>query len=289
MQAILRKISSSDDYSFIARTDAYLRLYDKWHFHPELELTYITHSRGTRFVGDSIEEFEAGDLVLLGANLPHVWKNDDACYAPDSALPATAQVVQFLPDCFGKEFTKLPEFRKIALLMENAKRGIRISGITCRRVVPLLNQLIKSPNGIFRITLLLRILELIAHSDDISVLSSEGFVDNYHRYDAGIINRVYDFTLSNFHRKIFIEEVAQLANMSEASFYRYFKNRTQKTYIAFLTEVRIGYACKLLIENKTGIQQIAFACGFQNLSNFNRSFLALKKQTPLHYRSAFRK
>jgi AraC-like DNA-binding protein len=287
VQAVLRKVNISSDYSFLSRKDELHYLYDKWHFHPELELTHIVQSRGTRFVGDSIEDFEEGDLVLLGSYLPHVWKNDASYFADNSQLKATAQVIQFLPDCFGKDFLHLKELENIKWLFEKAKRGLRISGKTKTEVLALLNTLLGSTSGVHRITLLLQILELIAISNEVSFLSSEGFVESYHRFDADTINHIYEFTLSHFNRKILIEEAATIANMSVPNFCRYFKNRTQKTYIQFLTEVRIGYACRMLIENRKSIQQIAFDCGFHNLSNFNRSFRLLKKQKPTGYRQVF--
>jgi len=288
MQAVFRKINPSADYSFVARTDNLPYLYEKWHFHPEMELNHIIQSTGTRFVGDSIEEFKEGDLIFLGSNLPHVWKNDTIYFLPDSSLQAKARVIQFLPDCFGKDFLNLKEMESIKRLFEKSKRGLRIMGQTKENVLKLMYQLIENPNGVQRIGVFLNILELIAESDEVVFLSSEGFLDSYHRFDTDTINRVYEFTLSQFNRKILIQEAAAIAHMSVANFCRYFKNRTQKTYVQFLTEVRIGYACRMLIENKKSIQQIAFDCGFHNISNFNRSFRLLKFQKPTAYRAAFK-
>jgi len=288
MQAVFRKINPSADYSFVARTDNLPYLYEKWHFHPEMELNHIIQSTGTRFVGDSIEEFKEGDLIFLGSNLPHVWKNDTIYFLPDSSLQAKARVIQFLPDCFGKDFLNLKEMESIKRLFEKSKRGLRIMGQTKENVLKLMYQLIENPNGVQRIGVFLNILELIAESDEVVFLSSEGFLDSYHRFDTDTINRVYEFTLSQFNRKILIQEAAAIAHMSVANFCRYFKNRTQKTHVQFLTEVRIGYACRMLIENKKSIQQIAFDCGFHNISNFNRSFRLLKFQKPTAYRAAFK-
>lgn len=287
MQAIFRKVNPSADYSFVARTDSLPFLYEKWHFHPELELNHIVQSRGTRFVGDSIEEFEEGDLVFLGSNLPHVWKNDRTYFFPDSSLRAEAQVIQFLPECFGPDFLNLKEMESVRRLFDKSKRGLRILGTTREAVLILMAQLLKNPSGVQRIGLFLQILECIAESDELVFLSSDGFLDSYHRFDTDTISRVYEFTLSQFHRRILIDEAAAIANMSVANFCRYFKNRTQKTYIQLLTEVRIGYACRMLMENRKSVQQIAFDCGFHNLSNFNRSFRLLKKQKPTAYRAAF--
>ena len=287
MQAILRKIGSSTDYSYIARVDEMPYFYNKWHFHPELELSHITRSTGMRFVGDNIEPFTEGDLILVGANLPHVWKNDAAYFEPKSELSASAQVIQFLPDCFGKDFLNLKEMENIKILFERAKRGLRVTGATREEAVKLLTQLVEKEKGIKRVTLLLQILELIAQSNEVVYLSSENILYSYHGFESAKINEVYEFTLSHYNRKILIDEVATIANMSVSNFCKYFKNRTQKTYIQFLTDVRISFACHLLIENKKSIQYIATECGFHNISNFNRSFKLLKNQNPLDYRKVY--
>ena len=135
--------------------------------------------------------------------------------------------------------------------------------------------------------LFFQILETIAESNEVVFLSSENFLYSYHGFEAAKINGVYEFTLTHYNQKIMIEEVATIANMSVSNFCKYFKNRTQKTYIQFLTDIRISFACHLLIENKKSIQHIATDCGFNNISNFNRSFRLVKKQNPLEYRKNF--
>lgn len=287
MQAILRKIDSNDANSFVARTDRFSHFYNKWHFHPELELTYIIHGKGNRFVGDSIEFFEDGDLVLIGENLPHVWKNDSSYFEGRDDQIAMANVIQFLPKFFGETFYGLKELENIRTLFEKSTLGLRIEGETKVKVVHLMSKIFDTDNSLKRLCILLEILELIAISDDLKQLSSQAFVDAYQKFDTQKINKVYEFTLNQYHRKILIEEAAIVANMSVPNFCKYFKSRTQKTYIQFLTEVRIGFACRMLIENKKSIQQIAFDCGFHNLSNFNRSFRLLKNQKPAEYKQVF--
>ena len=287
MQAILRKIGSNDDNSFVARTDRFNHFYNKWHFHPELELTYIVNGKGNRFVGDSIEIFEDGDLVLIGANLPHVWKNDSSYFEGRDDQIAMANVIQFLPKFFGDTFYNLKELENIRALFEKTELGLRIEGSTKASVIKLMSQIFETENSLKRLCILLEILERIAISDELKQLSSQGFVDAYQKFDTQKINTVYEFTLHQYHRKILINEAAKIACMSVPNFCKYFKSRTQKTYIEFLTEVRIGFACRMLIENQKSIQQIAFDCGFHNLSNFNRSFRLQKKQKPVEYREVF--
>lgn len=287
MQAILRKIDSNADNSFVARTDTVSHFYTKWHFHPELELTHIIHGKGNRFVGDSIEFFEDGDLVLVGANLPHVWKNDVSYFNDKQGQMAMANVIQFLPNFFGETFCSLKELKNVKFLFEKSQLGLRIVGNTRKIVIKLISQIFETDNSLKRLCILLEILETIAVSDEIEQLSSRGFVDAYQRLDTQRINKVYEFTLNQYSRKILIDEVAIVANMSVSNFCKYFKSRTQKTYIQFLTEVRIGFGCQMLIENRKSVQQIAIDCGFHNLSNFNRTFRMQKNQKPIEYRQIF--
>lgn len=148
-----------------------------------------------------------------------------------------------------------------------------------------MSKIFDTENSLKRLCILLEVLELISVSEDLKQLSSQAFVDAYQKFDTQKINKVYEFTLNQYHRKILIEEAAMVATMSIPNFCKYFKSRTQKTYVQFLTEVRIGFACRMLIENKKSVQQIAFDCGFHNLSNFNRNFRILKKMTPNDFKN----
>ena len=289
MQAILRKIDLKDNNSFVARVDKVAHFYNKWHFHPELELTHIIHGKGNRFVGDNIEFFEDGDLVLIGSNLPHVWKNDINYFEASEDHLAMANVIQFLPNFFGEAFCNLIELKNVKFLFEKSLLGLKIVGTTRENVIKLIAQIFEADNSLKRLCILLEILETIAISNEIEPLSSRGFVDAYQKFDTQRINNVFEFTLTEYSRKILIDEAAVIANMSVSNFCKYFKSRTQKTYIQFLTEVRIGFACQMLIENRKNIQQIALECGFHNLSNFNRTFKMQKRLKPIEYRQVFGK
>lgn len=286
MQALLKKISQPTEQSFVVRVDNFPHFYDKWHFHPEIEIAHITRGSGTRFVGDSIEQFSEGDLVLIGSLLPHVWKNDPDYFKEDVDLRSSAEVIQFVPECFGKDFFEIPETKFIKQLLDRAAQGLKITGNTRDRVVLHLQELLNASNGIIRVNILLRLLEELSYSLELVPLTSERFLESYNTHN-GNINKIYQFTLTNYYRKILIDEPADVANMSVSNFCRYFKMHTQKTYIQFLNEVRIGYACRMLIENQKSIQQIASDCGFNNISNFNRQFLMLKKQKPKEFRNNF--
>jgi AraC-like DNA-binding protein len=282
MKPVFKKVESQTEESFVAKVDQFSQFYNKWHFHPELELTHIVKGRGTRFIGDHIEYFEDGDLILVGSNLPHVWKNQN----DDSEL-AVAQVVQFSPSFLGNDMFRNVEFKNIQNLIAKSTHGLKIIGNTKGQVLVHLDVLFNSNNSLDRLICLVRILDQLGSTSDLIPMSKSLFIVKVNKENEDRLNQVIDYTITNFASKITIGEVASLSNMSVSNFCKYFKSRMKKTYIEYLTEVRIGLSCKLLIENKLSVQQIAFESGFINISNFNRAFRMTKQTTPLAYRKSY--
>ena len=286
MKPILRKIDTGTDYSFSIREDIHPYLYNHWHYHPEVELTLIRKGKGIRLVGDSIQPFEDGDLVLLGANIPHLWRSGASYFDQSSGLTIEAIAIHFKADFWGNAFLGLPELSFIKKLLDSAQRGIRLLGGTHERVAAKMEEIIHA-TGAARIERLLHILDLIATSTECELLSSTGFVQAFNANNADRIDQIFNYTFTHFKEPLSIEKVAAAVNLSPHSFCRYFKTRTLKTYWQFLLEIRIGYACKRLLENKQNISQIAFESGFSNLSNFNRQFKAVMGLTPQQYLKAY--
>lgn len=282
MKPIFKKVESQSEEAFVAKIDQFSQFYNKWHFHPELELTHIVKGRGTRFIGDHIEYFEDGDLILVGSNLPHVWKNQN----DDSEL-AVAQVVQFLPSFLGNDMVRKIEFKNVQNLIAQSTYGLKIVGITKDQVLLYLDFLFKANNSLDRLITLIRILDLLGTSSNLIPLSKSLFMVKVDKQNVDRLNQVIDYTITNFAARITLEDIASLSNMSVSNFCKYFKGRMKKTYVQYLTEVRIGMSCKLLIENKLSVHQIAFESGFVNMSNFNRAFKLTKQMTPLSYRKSF--
>lgn len=192
MKSQLLKVSTMPAQSFSVRQDVVPTINNRWHYHPELELIYFSAGTGTQFVGDSIQRFQAGDMLLIGADLPHFWSFDDVYFQDE----------------------------------EQGKMDVHI-------------------------------------------------------------NDIYDFTLSNFKRKIPLEEISAIAGVSPNSFCRYFKSSTGKTYSQFLIETKVGYACKLLIENKFMIKQLCYESGFHNFSSFHKYFKNITGKSPLEYQKGY--
>lgn len=277
------KVPVDEAHSFRVTDEVVSYFYNPLHFHPELELTYVLKGKGTRFIGYHVESFFPGDLVLVGPNLPHCWKNDPEYYAKNSNLKAQAIVVQFKEDFAGSVFFELPELLPLKNLILDSKRGIKIYGKTKEKIKVRL-EILTNQTGTGRLTNLLEILDIMALSKEKTSLTE---MDS-HRLMPPVqmkkLNDVYQYTLDHFKEDVSLEEIAGVANMTPNAFCRFFKSHNRKTYIQFINEIRIANACKLLGNTSISITQIAYESGFNNLAHFNRVFKKHKKIVPFYYR-----
>ncbi len=282
MKPQLLKISNPADTSFnLIKMDG-PNFPTPWHYHPEIEIVMMLESTGKKYVGSSITDFEPGDLCMIGSFLPHYYKSDEAYMKNNPNLRAKSMVVHFNTDFIGNQFWETPESYNIKNLLERAKRGLQFSKETSANIQPKFVEIFNL-EGMARLLKFLEVLDDMAKSRDIEFLSTDP-IQIRNEVDSDRIKKVLEHVSENFKNQIRLDDVAQLANMSESAFSRYFKKRTRKTFSNFLTDIRIEYACKMLQNDKLSISQIAFDSGFYNLSNFNRQFKAIKKITPLAYR-----
>lgn len=282
MQAQYFKLPKQFHQSISVRKDRLPYFYNDWHYHPELELVYIIKGEGTRFIGDNIARFESGDLVLLGPNLAHVWKSDEEYFLPESRKMVAAIVIHFPIDFLGANLWSIPEFSSITKLIESSRRGISFHIPSGHPLRKLLNN-IPNLSPFDRLLILLTILNQLADFNDVQILSSIPFVENSHEHQSARMDKINNFILLNFSKEIQIEKIALIANMTVASLCRYFKKKTRKSVTEFINEVRIGYACKLLIDGKCTITDICYQCGYTNSSYFNRQFKKITQINPSQY------
>jgi AraC-like DNA-binding protein len=287
MKPELLKVSVGPLNSFSIRKDVLPYFYNRWHYHPEVELIHIEKGTGTQFMGDNIGRFRDGDLLLVGSNLPHYWRCDDIYFEKDSQLRVAATVTHFRVDFLGQHFFELPESKHLIEVLRQACLGIRLDEKTAGAVRVMLNEMLAA-SGLDRILLLLNALQRIAQSRDLEVLSTRGFQREFAIEETDRINRIYAYSLENFKGEISLEQIASVACMSRNSFCRYFKNRTRKTYSKFLHELRIGFACKLLIDDKLTTSQICHEAGFNNFTNFHRYFKDITGKTPAQYKKEYK-
>ena len=254
-----------------------------WHVHPEVEIMLVTSGHGTRFVGDSIESFKPYDLVMVGSNVPHVWKNGHEHYEEGSTLLAEAHVILFKSDCFGKDFFSIPEMNAVNELFIKAERGLKFEGKTKEKVSEKIKEAY-ARQGTGQILGLIEILDELSRSKEYSFLSSSGYNQKVKVSDLQPLNNVIDFIMKNFRKEITLTQVADVANMAPTAFCRYFKRSANKTVVQFINELRIGYAHKLLMETRTNVEQICFESGFNNVSNFYEQFRKITGKSPFRYR-----
>jgi AraC-like DNA-binding protein len=280
MLARLERIAPPAAASFVLKRRRDPRFEFFWHVHPEYELTLILRSRGRRFVGDHLDGYADGDLVLLGPNLPHTWQS------AGGRGPHEAVVVQFSEAFLGEGFFDAPELAPVRRLLERSRQGLQFAGRTRDAAAGRLRAMAARP-GLPRLLGLLETLALLAGSREARVLSSRPFTAPVRRADSRRIDRIVRFLDDRFADGVTLPEAARAAHLSVPAFGRFFKRTTGKTFVRYLQELRVGAACRRLIETDRPVAEIAFASGFNNLSNFNRRFRALRGTTPREYRLRF--
>ncbi len=286
MQAVIEKVSHPDNYSFSTEKINLPYFISNWHFHHSYEINLVLKGTGNAFIGDKIMAFGPGTLFLLGQGLPHVLLNDEQHYKKTPGLTASSIVVKFNYNFLGGDFFSKPELYRINQLLRNSKQGISFHKKTMQTVQPLLNKLLTA-KGFQRISLILSVLDSMSQSKDRELIVSHGFQFNTSTRDCERIDKVYKYVMDNFTQAIALKNVANVANLSTTAFCRYFKSRTLKTFSQFLNEIRIGHACKLLIEKKLSTSEIAYVCGYNYPSNFHKQFKKLMHLTPLEYQKKY--
>lgn len=284
MKPALRRVTRNPEFSFNVRKDIGPNInYHLWHHHPEIELCLIRGGKGIQIVGDQTNNISEGcHMIITGPYLPHALTYERSF--PRKEVEAI--VVHVNPNVFGDTFINLPEMALIKGLFALTSYGLSVKGNTLGLLEKEMFALYEADYS-ERLILLLGILLRIARSKEYDLIASKGFTNNFSGNDNKRINKIYNYTFSNFNRDIAINEVAGELNLSKESFCRYFKQKTGKTYVQFLMEVRIGYACKLLMENELNVAEVCYACGYNNASNFHHQFKELKGKTPLQYQKDY--
>lgn len=283
MKAYFHKVAQPFQSSFLVRHDIAPNFGRAVHYHTDLELHLTLKGEGVRFIGDKVASFEAGDILLLGENLPHAWRAREK-----EGAGVEAVIIQFKKDCFGRDFFSIPELAHIRNLYDIAKKGVQLNG-SCRQQVETLMMQALTAEHFKRILILLEILHLIADSKEYGLIASTEAEYKADQEDACRLDRVHAYTLEHFKREISLAEIAGVCNLSITSFCRYFKSTTKTTYFDFLIQVRVNFACRMIIEDRYSIATICFECGFNNVANFYRHFKKLMLMTPVEYKRKYAK
>ena len=272
------KIPKPENNALIYQEDIEFVFYDKLHQHDEIQISFIEKGTGTLLVGDTISSFAENDVFILGSNLPHAFKSDKKGSEKSKML-----TLFFTETSFGESFFKLNELAEINYLFSKSLQGLSITSNKTEIIKNFLK--LKNASKLARFILFLEILKMVS---DATSKPLSTFIDTkkYSDTEGKRMRNVFDFTIENAHQKISLNHISGVANMTKNAFCKYFKKRTNKTYVSFLTELRIENACKLLKSDKdVSINEIAYKVGFNNISNFNRKFKEVKKMPPLSYRN----
>lgn len=278
MKVLPFQIPKPTNDSLIYQEDYEYVFYDQLHQHEEIQLSFISKGSGTLIVGDRISRYQEGDILVIDGNLPHVFKSD-----PNSDEKSLMLSLFFTRDGFGEGFFELAEMNEIKSFFRRIENGFRcLSNLTSLEKA---FESLKNQSKLTQFTTFLQILKLISKSKK-EPLSSYVYKKQYSINEGKRMRDVMSYTMQHSHETIKLETIAEVAAMTKNAFCKYFKKRTNKTYIQFLTELRVENACKLLGQNSdSSISEIAFESGFVNLSNFNRQFKALKGVSPSKFRT----
>lgn len=282
MRARFEKVVAGEERLFRAQ-EYWAQAFDSpYHFHPEIELAAILHGNGRRIVGDHIATFGAGDLVLIGENLPHQYAGGNS---RSHRRWAGCALIQFSPEALGVPFLNSLEGARLRALLEKARRGLTFPAPVAHQAIAKMRTIVKI-DGTARFIALLELLDLLASSKETHYLASRGHTPSLDTRNASRMARACEFIQRRFHEPIHQTDVAASVALSPPAFSRMFRQATRLTFTKFLSGVRLSEASRLLIETDATIAQICHQCGFANLSNFNRRFLAAKKMTPRQFRQA---
>lgn len=279
MELLIEKLILPEQRSFAARKIDLGRHTAYIHSHNNFELNYIKRGWGQRFIGTHFSDFSQGDLVLLGPDIPHSWKIE----GNHSKKPAQCIVIHFHEIFANSHLVDLPELAQVASLLEKAGKGIHFQGYNKNVVDSHLEQLASTP-GLAGFISLLHVFDELLNADEIQILSANDFTDKRRQKNMDRMAQVYDFVMHNFKREINLRQAANIVNMTPEAFCRYFKKQTDRTFFDVLKDVRIGFACKQLLETKRSISEICYESGYNNLAHFNNQFKTVKGISPRRYR-----
>lgn len=283
MEFVFEKIDVPIRHSFITRKLELGEHTSKIHSHKNFELNLVISGSGRRIIGNHITSFEDGDLVLLGPDLPHCWE----ILKPVKNTTPACIVVHFYENIISTEFFNIPELERVEILLKKANTGISFKGSKARQIRNNLERLVKL-DGLESYIELLKVFSLLLQVKDFEHLSN--IVGNLPTFskDLDRLNKVYEYVFLNIGEEIKLEEAADQLHMAPGSFCRYFKKKTNHTFIQYVKSVRIGLAAKMLTETDKTVTQICFESGYNNLANFNHYFKRIIKKTPTEYRKDFR-
>jgi AraC-like DNA-binding protein len=256
-----------------------------WHYHNNFEISFITEGTGKRIVGDSIEEFQPGDLALIGPNLPHVWIPEKETRTP-SHRTLEMVFLQFTSNVLSPQLLNLPEFRNVKNAMDYSERGIQIVGQTLNEASEIMLQLpyLKSFE---RMIYFFMLMNIIGKSSTNIHLASKEYLKIQFTSGNKRLSAIHEYLLNHYQEEVNLERLSGHVNIAESSLCRFFRKHMGMTVFEYLNKIRTDFACKLLMDPDLSIMEICFDSGFNNVSHFNKQFKRYTGVTPSKYRKRF--
>lgn len=272
----------------IARHYDYDKFTFPWHVHQEFEIIYVKESTGERFVADNMEVFHPYDLTFVGHGVPHYMKSGPEYEKEDHPLRVKGTIIQFEENFLSHAITNYADLAHIKKLFDESERGIHFPYPDNKEIIQCIEQLPDS-KGTMRIIKLLHLLDLMANFKPKRYLGSLHFCRSVSIMMDQRMEKILTYLTSHYKKNIDLNEISSLVAMNSSAFCRYFKEKSGKTFTEYILDLRIGYACQLLIENKMDIIQICIECGFNTITHFNRIFKRNTGFTPTEYKKQFLK
>ncbi|MEZ4793344.1 MAG: AraC family transcriptional regulator [Gelidibacter sp.] len=277
MKVLPFKIPKPQQDSFIFQIDKDVAFYDKLHQHEEIQLSIILEGEGTLLVGDTVNYYSKNDVLVIGSNLPHVLRSDFR-----ASKTSYMMTLFFTKDSFGTDFFELEELKELQKFFKQSKHGFKL--VSKKKLVKDLFLKLQDASKLDQFIILLQLLKVVS-SANFNSLSSFIYDKKYSDNEGNRMRNVFEYTMNHFKTDISLETISEIANMTKNAFCKYFKKRTNKTYVQFLNELRIDHASRLLTSSKDlSVAEIAEKSGFNNISNFNRQFKLHKRFNPKEFK-----
>ena len=283
MDAQLEIINALKTQLFSYKVD--IDMWPVWHFHPEIDILLTLKDSGNYIIGDYMGPLHPGNLVMIGPNLPHAFMpfTEDEGNVNNPAMIC----LQFSPESLGMDLMEKPEMTSVKNLFNRSKYGLEILGETRNQAITILKRM-EDENELLRFASLIELFNLLANSSELKPLASPSYTPSLNTKSVEKIDTIIQYIREHIDQPISLDDAASLVHMGSKSFSRFFKKNTGKTFVQYVNEIRIGEACKRLLNSELSITDIAFDVGYNTLSNFNRRFMEIKSMTPRDYRKKIR-
>jgi AraC-like DNA-binding protein len=289
MKVVQFTIPVAADNSIHLQEDKLHHFYEHLHRHNETQLTWVIHGEGTLIAGNYMQRFASGDIFVIGANQPHLFKSDPEYFEDNSGKSVHTYNIFFNPSGFLSSLLAFPEMRGIKKFIDASMNGMQADEADVEKLTEHITKVKTSTSG-YRLAAFIELLQVMADLKRWKYLTTGSLANVISDSEGLRMNDVYQYTMANYTENITIEQIAAVVYLTPQSFCRYFKKHTSKTYISFLNEVRINEACKRFMElDFKSISTVAYQSGFNNVVTFNRVFKSITGRAPREYLKEYHK